>query len=54
MLDWISQPHAGYVIAAYGVAFVALIGIGVFSLLRYRRLVAALRALPSQTSEPSR
>lgn len=51
MLAWIDNSHADYVIAAYAVAFIALAGIGVFSVRRYRRLRDALKSLPASQTE---
>ena len=45
MPDWLQNPHADYVLAAYGVALVALAGIGVASWLSARRTRAAWQKL---------
>jgi heme exporter protein CcmD len=37
MLNWLQNPQADYVIAAYGAAVVALFGLLVFSTLAARR-----------------
>lgn len=37
MLDWIKDSRSDYVVAAYGVAFVALIALGFESWLKARR-----------------
>ena len=45
MLDWMNNPHAEFVLAAYAVAAVALAGIGAASLLRWRRRARQWRSL---------
>ncbi len=43
--DWISQPHAGYVLAAYGLAFVTLGGLAAAIWLARRKSEKALSNL---------
>jgi heme exporter protein CcmD len=45
MFDWLQNPHADYVLAAYGVAAVALAWLGLASWLAARRIRAAWRKL---------
>jgi len=45
MPDWLQNPHADYVLAAYGVAAVALLGIGIASLIAARRTTQAWRKI---------
>lgn len=36
-LDWLSNPHADYVLAAYGLALAALAGLGIVSFAAARK-----------------
>jgi heme exporter protein CcmD len=50
-MNWLSQPHADYVLAAYALAVLALLGLGVASVVEYRRRARELRALSEGDSE---
>ncbi len=45
MPDWITNTHAGFVLAAYAVAAVLLMGVGVMSWCAYRRAAKQWRDL---------
>ena len=45
MPDWFNNPHADYVLAAYGLAAVALLGLLIASLLKAHRVRKAWQKL---------
>ena len=45
MLDWLQNPHADYVLAAYGIAGLAIVGLGLLSWLAARRTQKAWQKL---------
>jgi heme exporter protein CcmD len=45
MPDWLQNPHADYVMAAYGVAVAALVGLLVASMCKARRAHKAWQKL---------
>ena len=49
MLDWIHNSHAGFVLAAYGVAAVALIGLALASWRDYACRARQLKKLGNDT-----
>ena len=54
MLDWIANSQAGYVLAAYGIAAVALIGLALASWREFRRLAKEWRALSTDLADSDR
>jgi heme exporter protein D len=51
MLSWLQNPHADYVIAAYGVVVVALVGLGVVSAFAAMRTQKVWHKLQSKNSD---
>ena len=52
MFEWIDNPRAAYVLAAYAVAACALIGLGVVSWLAYVRRARHAAALMNKDAAP--
>jgi heme exporter protein CcmD len=48
MIDWLQDPRADYVLAAYGAALLALLGLLAVSLIAARRRQKELQHLPGR------